>query len=378
MKLLIIGGTGLLSGAVLKESLRQGIEVTIVNRGRKSKNIPEGTNVIIADYRNKELMQTALQSKHFDTVIDFICYKKEHIQYSIELLAPFCTQYIFISSACVYDYSKPGIMTEESDKVFKDWNYSVNKWESECFLMEQAQKQAINYTVIRPCITFDDSRIPYGMMPPYGFHWTFVERILHEKPIIRWNGGTTRWSMMRVEDFAAGLVGTIGNEKAYNQAFNICGDKSYSWNEIIECVEEVIKKKAVLYDISSDEYATIVPEKKERILGRSSDLICSNKKIKELIPDYQIKYTLLQGIEKTIEAYKQNNYQKGIDYTYDALEDRIIRKSCKLHDVNPQIYNLKFVDYLCKATFKDKIMYYSTVHNIKLLKLAMRRILSIL
>ena len=38
MKLLIIGGSGLLSGAVMDEALRNGIEVTVINRGNRKRS----------------------------------------------------------------------------------------------------------------------------------------------------------------------------------------------------------------------------------------------------------------------------------------------------------------------------------------------------
>lgn len=363
MKLLIIGGTGLLSGAVVKEALRKGIEVTIVNRGRKSKVVPEGVNVIIADYRNKEVMQIAMQGQHFDAVIDFICYRKEHIEYSLSLLAEFCNQYIFVSSACVYNYAIPGVKTEDDEKVFKEWNYSVNKWNCETYLMEVAKKMHVNYTIIRPCITYGDTRIPYGIAPPYGYHWTLIGRILAGKPLIRWNEGNTKWNMMRVEDFVVGVVGLIGNEKAYNQAYNISGDYAYSWNDVIDCLEGMIQKKAAFYDVTSDEYATISPESRGRILGRSYDLICSNEKIKQLVPDFKTKYNLQKGLEKTINSYKDNKYFKGIDYMFDGDFDRIIRKSCKIHGIAPNQYNLGFVDYLGNATFKDKLIYHGSSYR---------------
>lgn len=364
MKLLVIGGTGLLSGAVVKEALRHRVDVTIVNRGRKSKVVPEGVNVIISDYRNKEVMQSALQGKHFDAVIDFICFNKNQIEYSVDLLSPYCTQYIFISSACVYNYELPGVKSEDDEKVLKQWEYSVNKWECECYLIEIAKKNNINYNIIRPCITYDDSRIPYGIAPAYGFHWTLVGRILAGKPIIRWNGGTTKWNMMRVEDFVVGVAGLIGNEKAYNQAYNVSGDEAYSWNDVIECVEKVIKKKAVFYDISSEEYAELAPEMKGRIFGRSNDLICNNQKIKDLVPEYKTTYDLQTGIEKTIKGYKENNYQRGIDFVFDASMDRVIRKSCKIHGINLSNYKLDFVDYLGNASIKDKLRYYAISRNI--------------
>lgn len=357
MKLLIIGGTGLLSGAVVTEALKRNIDVTIVNRGLKSKKTPDGVNVIIADYRNKEVLLPSLQGKHFDAVVDFICYNKEQIKYSVEVLSPFCSQYIFISSACVYDYSIPGIKSEGDKKVFKEWDYSVNKWDCECYLESIAGQNNIKSTTIRPCITFDNSRIPYGIAPAYGYHWTLVSRIISGKPIIRWNGGTTKWNMMRVEDFAVGIVGLIGNEKAYNQAFNISGDSAYSWNDVMECVEKVIGKKVIYYDITSDEYASLVPQMKGRILGRSFDLICNNQKIKELVPEYKMTLDLMMGIEKTINSYKENDYQRGIDYAFDAQMDNIIRKSCRLHGINPNVYKLGFVDYLGNATIKDRMKY---------------------
>lgn len=367
MKLLIIGGTGLLSGAVVKEAIRQGIDVTIVNRGKKSKVVPEGVNVIISDYRNKEVMQSSLQGKHFDAVIDFICFNREQMEYSVKLLSQHCDQYIYISSACVYNYALPGIKTEDSEKVFEKWSYSVNKWAGECCLVELAKELKVNYTIIRPCITYDDSRIPYGMTPPYGYHWTLVGRILAGKPIIRWNGGTTRWSMMRVEDFVVGLVGVVGNDKAYNQAYNISGDNAYSWNDVISCVEKAVGKKAVFYDMSSDEYTHYSNDKEGRIYGRSSDLICSNQKIKDLVPEFKTIYNLQDGIVKTIDGYKKRDFERGIDYVFDANMDRVILKSCKERSIKSSDYKLGFVDYLGKSTNKERLRYYAMRNNIRII-----------
>lgn len=367
MKLLIIGGTGLLSGAVVQEALKKGMEVTIVNRGRKSKAIPHGVNVIKTDFRNKEVVDTALQGKHYDAAIDFICFNKAQMEYSVRTLAQHCDQYIFISSACVYNYAMSGVKTEDSEKVFEKWDYSINKWASECHLLDLSKELNINYTIIRPCITYDDSRIPYGITPPYGYHWTLIGRIFEGKPIIRWDGGTTKWNMMRVEDFVVGLVGVIGNKKAYNQAYNISGDYAYSWNEVIDCVEKIVKKKAIYYDMSSDEYTQLSKDLKGRIYGRSSDLICSNKKIKDLVPEFKTNYDLQEGIKKTIEAYKKTNFEKGIDYQYEATTDRIIIKSCKERGIRSSDYNLGFVDYIGNATIKDKLRYYVTRNNLRII-----------
>ena len=363
MKLLVIGGTGVLSGAVVSESIRKKWDVTIVIRGSKMSLVPKGVNIIQTDYRNKSLMEAALRDKHYDAVIDFICYNKEQIAYSIDLLHTVADQYIFISTTCVYDTSIPGIKTENSKKVLADWNYSVNKWACECLLRDKAKELNFNYSIIRPCVTYDDTRIPYGVMPPYGYHWTMCARILAGKPIIRWDKGTTRWNMMRVEDFAIGVVGIIGNKQAYNEAYNLSGDNAYEWNDVISIVEEYLGKKSVICDMTSSDYKSFYSKRSGEIVGRSLDAIIDNSKIKALVPSYNTSCSLREGLFKTLESYKCQNYQKGIDWEYDANLDLIISLYCRKHKISKNKYKLNFIDYLGTATLSDKKRYWMTYHS---------------
>lgn len=363
MKLLLIGGTGVLSSAVVKEALSHGIETTIVNRGKKKQVLPDGVTLIKADYRDSELMRLKLADQHFDAVIDFICYNKKQIAYSIDLLHDVADQYIFISTTCVYDTREPGIKDEESKKVLPDWDYSINKWECECYLKEQADKLCFNYSIVRPCVTYDDTRIPYGVMPLYGYHWTLCARILNGKPVLRWGSGKNRWNMMRVEDFAVGVVGIVGNKQAYGEAFNLSGDTPYSWNDVLSVLAKELGKDPVVFDVTTEEYQACYPDRKGEIAGRSLDAIVSNDKIKAFVPDYRTTYTLDTGLKKTIEAYRKDNYQLGIDWKFDAATDRIIKVLSKQKGISPDIYNLGFVDYLGTATRADRKAYWLEFHK---------------
>ena len=279
MKLLVIGGTGVLSGAVSKEAIRKGIEVYILNRGNKPHLIPEGAISLKADVKNTEEVKHALADKHFDSVIDFICYNKPQLQHSYELFHTYADQYIFISTTCVYDTSIPDTKNEDSPKVLKEWNYSVEKWESEEYLMSECAKNHQPYTIIRPCVTYDNTRIPYGIMPEYGTHWTLIGRILADKPVLTWDGGTARWNLIRVEDFARGVVSVIGNPKAYNEAFNVCGDETPSFKEVLEILGKELNKEVIIIDISPEFYSTEYDDRGEILGGRAIDAINSNKKL---------------------------------------------------------------------------------------------------
>lgn len=373
--LLLIGGTGVLSGAVAREAIKKGLEVTIVNRGRRK--LPEGATLLQSDRKNYEYIEHCLQGKIFDAVIDFLCYGEKDAQESFDLYKKFTKQYVFISSCAVYNTALGGICKEASPKELKIWSYSVHKWGCEQLLVDKAKKSLCNYTIIRPCVTYDDTRIPYGISPQYGYHWTLCARALSGKPLIRWNGGKNRCNMMRVEDFAVGVVGLIGNPEAYNEAFNICGDETPSFNEVLDAVEKCIGCKIPVVDISPEFYAEELPERSGEILGgRSIDAINSNEKIKQIVPAFKQTIPLVEGIEKTVAAYKNHNFQKGIDWKFDADCDRIIKKWSKLNKIDTTKMNLLFVDYLNNATLKDRIEYklefYRNVSFVKLINLGTR------
>ena len=242
MRILVIGGTGVLSSAVVKEALKQGINVTMINRGRRKNLIPLGVELIKSDKDDLQSIRKALRGREFDAVMDYLCYTDEETTKSFNLYSQYTKQYFFISSCAVYNTSLGEVCKENSPKVLPIWNYSVNKWASEKHLMSLASQTDVKYTIIRPCVTYGDTRIPYGISPQYGYHWTLVARILNNKPIIRWNGGVNRCNMMRVEDFAVGVVGLIGNPKAYNEAFNICGDETPSFNDVLDCLSRLTGK----------------------------------------------------------------------------------------------------------------------------------------
>lgn len=358
MNILIVGGTGVLSSAVTVEALKQGIGVTMINRGNRP--IPEGVELIKADMNNLELISEKLGKSKFDAVIDYLCYTDVQTEKSVKFYSNYTKQYFFISSCAVYDTaSLNGQMADEkSKKVLPIWKYSVDKWSSELKLRGLLDGTAVKYTIIRPCVTYGDTRIPYGIMPPYGYHWTLCARILAGKPIITWNGGNNRCNMTRVEDFAVGVVGLIGNPKAYNEAFNVCGDETPSFKDVLDTLSDILGKKVVTIDMSPEFYAKECPSKAGELLGgRSIDTINSNKKIKTAVPFFEQKIFLKEGISRTIETCKKQNYQYGIDWAFDADTDRIIRKWLVNNGLTQDEYFVDFTDYLGNATFSDKCHY---------------------
>lgn len=355
IKILLIGGTGVLSSAVTEESLKRGYDVTMINRG--SKPIPPSAHLFKSDNKDYRKIEQYLHGKFFDAVIDFLCYTKEELNLSFELYHKYTHQYFFISSGAVYNTKMPPPFKEDAPKVLDIWPYSINKWNCECMLVEMASKTSCNFTIIRPGVTYGNTRIPYGISPGYGYHWTLCARILAGKPIISWNGGGIRSSVMRVEDFAYQLVGLIGNKNAYNEVFNISGDESPSSNDILTELSSILNKECITIDIDPEFYAAEYPERYGEILGgRAYNSQLDNSKIARIAPISQM-ISLHDGIKRTLDAYEKNDFQNGIDWKFDGDTDRIIKKWCKKQAVSCGAYNFGFIDYLNSASIGDRLIY---------------------
>lgn len=372
-KILLVGGTGVLSSAVVAEALRKGMDITIITRG--SRKAPQGVNNILCDKDDYDRLSDLLKGKKFDAVIDFLCYHEDELVKSFQFYSGYTNQYFFISSCAVYDTRVGGELNEDSPKVLPMWSYSVEKWASEQRLALLAAETNCKYTIIRPCVTYGDTRIPYGIYPPYGYHWTLCARILAGKPIITWNKGENRCNMMRVEDFAVGVVGLVGNEKAYNEAFNICGDETPSFKEVLSVVEEYLGTKVVTIDLPVEFYAEQMPNRAGELRGgRSIDAINSNAKIKSVVPEFMQTISIKEGIYRTLEAYKNQNYQLGIDWNFDGETDKIIALWSKKNGAPSWQYKLGFVDYLGKATWRDKYQYMNARYHDKMWMKVVRKI----
>ena len=346
MELLIIGGTGILSTAVVNEAINQGIGVTMVNRGRNSIFVNSKAKLVTCDIRkNMHQLPDLLENRKFDVVIDFLIWTKEQLELSLKYLSKLAKQYVFISSAQVYNTSVDQVLREDSEKPQNLWKYSVDKYEAERFLKEYSSAHNINYTIIRPGVNYGDTRIPYGKFPVIGCHWTFVERIKAGKPIVTWNNGQNKLNLTRVEDFAVGVVGLLGKEAAFREEFNVVGDYVYSWMDVLTTLADILKLELKTVDVPLDFYSKYFEgDPKEALIGgRACNLVCSNEKLKKVVPQFETKYDLREGLKKTIEFYQKNNYYKGFDYYYDALHDLVIRDFSASKHIKME--NIGFVDY---------------------------------
>ena len=103
MKVLFIGGTGIISAAAAELTLAQGFDLTLLTRGERPNN--SRARHITGDIAQAST-ESALQSCRWDAVVDFVAYNSGDIERRLALFNGRTEQYVFISSASAYQ--KPG------------------------------------------------------------------------------------------------------------------------------------------------------------------------------------------------------------------------------------------------------------------------------
>src|ERR1041384_2241743 len=103
VKVLFIGGTGIISSACSALAMEKGLDLYLLNRGNTaSRPVPTGATVLHADIREPASVRSALEGHTFDAVVNWSAYTPEHVETDLELFRGRTGQYIFISSASAY------------------------------------------------------------------------------------------------------------------------------------------------------------------------------------------------------------------------------------------------------------------------------------
>ncbi|MBE0696068.1 MAG: NAD-dependent epimerase/dehydratase family protein [Anaerolineaceae bacterium] len=323
MKVLFIGGTGIISSACSPLAIERGIDLYLLNRGKTThRPIPEGAKVLHGDIRDPQSARTALEGQTFDAVVDWVAFTPEHIQTDLELFKGRTGQYIFISSASVYQTPPAHLPVTEStllDNPF--WLYSQNKIACEEMLVRAYREDKFPMTIVRPSHTYDKTLLPMDG----GF--TVVNRMRQGKKVIIPGDGTSLWVMTHHKDFAKGFVGLLGHSGAIGEAIHITSDEWLSWNQLFEIVARAAKAELKPVHVPSDLINAYDPNWGAGLLGdKANSMIFDNSKIKRLVPDFRTSIPYARGAEEVIAWYDADPARQKIDEKFDRLEDEIISR----------------------------------------------------
>lgn len=325
MKVLFIGGTGTISTAVSKLALERGIELYLLNRGKRTEFEPEGAKILHGDIRNEAEIQALLAEHHFDSVVNWISFVPEHVEADIRLFAGKTDQYIFISSASAYEKPPASfIITEKTPLVNPYWEYSRNKIACEELLLNEHKKNGFPVTIVRPSHTYGVTTMPL-IFNSRKIEWSIIERMRRGKKIVIPGDGTSLWVLTHNSDFAKAFAGLLGNPKAIGEDYHITSDEALTWDKIIQLTGRAAGYEPEIVHLSTDFLTACLPDFHSELVGdKIHSVFFDNSKIKALVPEYKATTPYEEGIKLTIQWYLNHPEKLGFDEEWDRVCDELI------------------------------------------------------
>jgi nucleoside-diphosphate-sugar epimerase len=75
LKVLFVGGSGVISSACSRLAVERGIELSVLNRGSTTQRpLPAGAAVLRGDIRDPASVREALGDREFDAVVDWVAF----------------------------------------------------------------------------------------------------------------------------------------------------------------------------------------------------------------------------------------------------------------------------------------------------------------
>ena len=324
MKVLFVGGTGIISTACTRLAVERGVELFLLNRGEHPERTA-GASSITADVRDEMATERALGGLKFDAVVDWIAFTPEDVERDLRLFGGRTDQFVFISSASAYQ--KPPahwLITEETPLSNPFWDYSRDKIACEERLWRAHREDGFPVTIVRPSLTYGDTQAPLAVnswQQPY----TALARMRAGKPLVVPGDGTSLWTITHNSDFAVGLLGLLGRPEAVGRPFNVVSGEVLTWDQIYGETAAAAGVEPRLVHIASDFIAACLPDMTGTLLGdKSRSAVFDTARLRRLVPDFRTTVPFAEGIRRTVAWFDADPARQVVDTEMDASWDRLI------------------------------------------------------
>jgi nucleoside-diphosphate-sugar epimerase len=323
MRVLFIGGTGIISSACTRLLAEQGIDLTLLCRGKTTREVPKSVRILQADLRQPGSVQNAIAGQQFDAVVDWIAFTPDQIEADIALFSGKTRQFVFISSASAYHTPPRSLPVTESTPLYNPfWAYSRAKIACEERLLRAYRDGGFPITIVRPSHTYDCT-----LLPPHG-GWTVIERMRKGKPVVVHGDGTSLWTLTHHRDFARAFNGLLGLDAAISETFHITSDEVLTWDQIHHILARAAGTQARIVHVPSDFIARHDREWGDSLLGdKTHSMVFDNTKIKRFVPSYgAAEIPFSRGAEEIVAYHDADPARRVIDEKSDAMVEQLLNE----------------------------------------------------
>ena len=258
MRVLIIGGTGIISTGITRQLVERNDDVVLYKRGHTSSLVEGDYTTITGNRKNFPVFEKQMQEAGaFDCVIDMFCFLPEE--------------------------------AESAVRAFKGHTYGEGG---------------------------------NNLIHPFGFGNSYLDRIKKALPIILHGNGTSFWPTCHRDDVAVAFVGALGNEKAKGRSYHAAGEEWMTWKQYHQRLAEAIGAPAPQFVyIPTDVLVRMEPQAAAwcEMNFSYNNLFDNTAARKDL--GFRVTIPWIEGVRRTIAWLEENDrLEKSEDFPiYDRI-----------------------------------------------------------
>lgn len=292
-EVLVIGGTGIIGQEIVRACALRGFDVTSVSRRPPTADARDhaiGGRIthLSADLSASRDLAALLDGRRFDAAVDLLSFTPGQLGARVNQLRPFVTQYLFVSSATVFDAPDVGgTLSEDSRRIELGWSYATQKIKCELRFRELLAPSDTAYTIVRPYITYSPKRLPFGywesdvMLPRLRAGATL--------PFPRELDGV-RTSLSDARDVGRAIACLVGNDAARDNDVNIASDHAIRWNEVFDVLMEASHSESKLVPVDIAQVLQDFPEMNGKTQDRRMTRAFDATKLQAIVPGFEFRH----------------------------------------------------------------------------------------
>ena len=314
-EILVTGGCGFIGSEIVKQLSQIGANVTIIDNlsSGKEKYIQGLSNVklITADLLDDDAIESIVKDKEYvinNAALPFIPdsyyipkkFFDVNVNATISLALAVIKEkkakrFVHISSSEIYGTARYTPM-DENHQTTPQSTYAVSKLAGERVVFTMYKEHNLPAVIIRPFNSFGPNITQPYIIPE-------IIRQMEKSDVIKLGNVNAKRDLTYVTDTARGIILSLVKEGVIGEVINIGSQRSYSIKDLVSLISEIMGKKVSIkvdpsrfrpYDVDT--------------------LICNYERATKLL-GWKPEITVKEGLEKTIEWAKKEQFDIGIPYT---------------------------------------------------------------
>lgn len=242
-RVFITGATGFIGGAVARELVRGGHDVTAL--ARTTRDGVAGLRWVVGDLARADgLLSARADIARADLVIHLAAVRRDYelddrdlVRINVDsgpaliTLATAAKRFLLVSSVAVYGHPDPGPAREDAP-FHPSKRYGQSKVEAESRARDAARKHGRELTIVRPGIVYGPGDT-YGMVAN-------LARLLARRRFLLVGDGSSQVNLLFVDDCARGIVAAATAPEAADEDFILVGSDAVPIRTLVETTAGVL------------------------------------------------------------------------------------------------------------------------------------------